>query len=53
MGAPPTVTLGQTPAQVTGLLGRPNSVVDLGIKKIYVYPQMKVTFIGDRVTDVN
>ncbi len=53
MSAPPTVTIGQTPAQVTGMLGRPNSITDLGIKKIYFYPQMKITFIGDRVTDVN
>jgi hypothetical protein len=52
-GPPPTVTMGQTPAQVIGMLGRPTNVVDLGIKKIYIYPQMKVTFIGDRVTDVN
>jgi hypothetical protein len=37
---------------VTGILGQPKSVVDLGAKKIYVYPDMKITFNNGKVTDV-
>jgi hypothetical protein len=49
---PPTVALGQTPEQVTSALGKPKSIMDLGAKKIYVYPDMKVTFNGGKVTDI-
>jgi len=48
----PTVALGQTPEQVIGALGKPKGIVDLGKKKIYVYPDMKVTFNGGKVTDI-
>jgi hypothetical protein len=37
---------------VTGALGAPKSIVDLGVKKIYVYKDMKVTFKNGKVTDV-
>jgi hypothetical protein len=51
--APPAaVTLGQTIDQVTTIWGQPKSVVDLGAKKIYVYKDVKVTFTGGKVTDV-
>src|ERR1017187_5008688 len=33
----PTVSLGQTIDQIVAILGQPESVVDLGSKKIYVY----------------
>jgi len=49
---PPTVALGQTPDQVMQALGKPKSIMDLGIKKIYVYPDMKVTFKAGKVTDI-
>jgi hypothetical protein len=49
---PPTVALGQTPEQVAAALGKPKSIMDLGAKKIYVYPDMKVTFNGGKVTDI-
>jgi len=51
-GPPKTIGLGQTIDEVTGILGQPKSVVDLGAKKIYVYPDMKVTFNNGKVTDV-
>jgi hypothetical protein len=51
-GEPPTVGLGQTPDQVIGALGKPKNIVDLGNKKIFVYPDMKVTFNGGKVTDI-
>jgi hypothetical protein len=49
---PPTVSLGQTPDQVTAAMGKPKSIMDLGAKKIYVYPDMKVTFNSGKVTDI-
>jgi hypothetical protein len=50
--APVTVALGQTVDQVTSALGQPTSVIDLGTKKIYKYPDMKVTFKAGKVADV-
>ena len=52
--APPPVQLsrGQTIAQVTGLMGQPKSIVDLGAKQIYVYPELKITFSRGEVTDI-
>ena len=49
---PKTIGLGQTIDEVTGILGQPKSVVDLGAKKIYVYSDMKITFNNGKVTDV-
>ncbi len=51
-GPPVTVSQGQTIDEVTHELGQPKNVVDLGTKKIYVYPDMKVTFKGGKVSDV-
>jgi hypothetical protein len=50
--SPVTVSQGQTVDQVTATLGQPKSVVNLGTKKIYVYPDMKVTFKNGTVSDV-
>ena len=50
--AAPTVTLGMTPEQVESVLGKPSKVVDLGSKKIFVYTDMKVTFVDGKVSDV-
>src|ERR1700690_9078 len=33
---PPTIQLGQSPEEVTGMLGQPEKVVNLGAKQIYV-----------------
>ncbi|MGC2299167.1 MAG: hypothetical protein WA476_10220, partial [Acidobacteriaceae bacterium] len=51
-GPPPTVSLGQTIDQVTAAFGQPTRVIDLGVKKIYVYKDMKVTFKAGKVSDV-
>lgn len=48
----PTITLGQTISQVTAIMGAPKQIVDLGSKQIYKYPDMKVTFIDGKVSDV-
>lgn len=51
--APPlTIALGQTIDQVTASLGPPLKVADLGAKKIYTYKDMKITFRGGKVSDV-
>jgi len=49
---PTTIALGQSIDQVTASLGQPETVVDLGPKKIYKYQDMKVTFKDGRVADV-
>jgi hypothetical protein len=50
--APVEISLGQTVDQVTGALGQPKNIVDLGAKKIYVFKDMKVTFKDGKVSDV-
>ena len=34
------------------MLGQPKNIVDLGAKKIYVYPDLKITFNNGKVADV-
>lgn len=50
--SPATVRLGMTPQQVEEALGKPGKLIDLGAKKIYVYPEFKVTFVEGKVADV-
>lgn len=47
-----TVNLGDTPVQVASALGEPKNIFNLGAKQIYVYANLKVTFEGGKVTDV-
>jgi hypothetical protein len=49
---PPTqsIGVGQTIDQVVAAMGKPKSIVDLGAKKIYVYPDIKVTFVNGKMT---
>jgi hypothetical protein len=49
---PVRIGLGQTTDQVVASLGQPDKVVDLGSKKIYVYKDLKVTFVDGKVSDV-
>jgi hypothetical protein len=49
---PPTIQLGQTIDDVTNLLGTPTKVVNLGVKQIYIYKDLKVVFLRGRVADV-
>jgi hypothetical protein len=54
-GAPataPTIALGQTTDEVTATMGTPQQIIDLGSKKIYKYPDMKVIFMNGKVSDV-
>jgi hypothetical protein len=52
-GAPsvPTLTRGQTAGEVVALLGDPTRIINLGFRQIFVYPDMRVTFIGGRMSD--
>jgi hypothetical protein len=47
-----TVSLGMSPTEVESVLGKPSKVVDLGSKKIYVYSDIKITFVDGKVADV-
>jgi hypothetical protein len=47
-----TITLGQTKEQVVSMFGQPAKVVQLGAKEIDYYPDMKVTFVQNKVTNV-
>jgi hypothetical protein len=51
-GPPPTVTIGESSTQVLQAMGMPKQMIDLGKKKTYVYQNMKVIFVDDKVTDV-
>ncbi len=48
---PASVQLGQTTDQVIAALGQPDKIVTLGTKQIYVYKDLKVTFVNGKVTD--
>jgi hypothetical protein len=56
--APPTppqpvsIQIGQTIDQVVAALGQPDKTVNLGAKQIYVYKDLKVTFLNGKVSDV-
>jgi hypothetical protein len=47
-----SVDLGQTPTQVEAALGKPDKIVHLGSKMIYVYKDMKIVFVDEKVSDV-
>jgi uncharacterized protein YcfJ len=46
------VALGQSVEEVIAILGQPSSIGELTSKKIYFYPNMKVTFVEGKVTDI-
>jgi hypothetical protein len=49
---PQTVEVGMTPDQVVNALGKPDKIVKLTAKQIYIYKDMKVTFKDGKVSDV-
>jgi hypothetical protein len=49
---PQQIEKGQTPDQVKASLGNPEKIVNLGAKQIYVYKDLKVTFLNGKVADV-
>jgi len=51
--APPKqIALGQTKEQVVGNFGQPTRIAKVGTKEIYYYPDIKVTFVSGKVTDI-
>ncbi len=51
--APPkTISIGQSRDTVQASFGQPQKIVHLGTKELDYYPDMKVTFVNGKVTDV-
>lgn len=48
----PTVSLGQTIDQVRAVLGPPMQIMNAGARQIYLYQNLKITFVNGRVTDI-
>lgn len=49
---PKKVELGQTAEQVEATLGKPEKIINLGPKTVYVYKDLKIIFMDGKVTDV-
>jgi hypothetical protein len=49
---PQQIDKGQTTDQVVAAIGQPDKIINLGAKQIYVYKDIKVTFINGKVSDV-
>jgi hypothetical protein len=49
---PQTIEKGQTIDQVQAALGKPEKIVNLGAKQLYLYKDLKVTFVNGKVEDV-
>ncbi|HLX83063.1 MAG TPA: hypothetical protein VKR59_04155 [Terriglobales bacterium] len=49
---PQQIEKGQTTDQVKAAIGVPDKIVNLGAKQIYVYKDIKVTFLNGKVSDV-
>jgi uncharacterized membrane protein YgcG len=49
---PAQIDKGQTPDQVKAALGNPDKIINLGTKMIYVYKDIKFTFLNGKVSDV-
>lgn len=49
---PQQIQMGMTLDQVQQAMGKPEKIVNLGPKQIYVYKDLKVTFLGGKVADV-
>jgi tartrate dehydratase beta subunit/fumarate hydratase class I family protein len=46
------IQLGQTIPEVVTVLGQPERIVNLGSKQIYVYKELRITFLEGKVSDV-
>ncbi|MGA3264052.1 MAG: hypothetical protein ABSC47_08405 [Terracidiphilus sp.] len=49
---PPTIAIGQTKDQVIAAFGQPIKIAKLGVKEIFYYKDMKVTFTNGKVSNV-
>jgi len=50
--APKTIKIGQTRDEVVAAFGQPTKIIKLATKEIDTYPDMKVTFVHNKVSDV-
>lgn len=50
--APKTIAVGQTRDEVVAAFGVPTKVIKLATKEIDIFPDMKVTFVHDKVSNV-
>jgi hypothetical protein len=50
--APKTVSLGMSQEDVIKALGQPGKILNLGEKTILVYPDVRITLVKDKVTDM-
>jgi hypothetical protein len=48
----PVVSLGQTPDEVIAALGQPVKKAKVGTREIYFYKDLKVTFVNNKVKDI-
>jgi TonB family protein len=48
---PTRVTWGQTPDEVLAILGPPTAVT-MGVKRIYLYPHLKLVFVDGKVAEI-
>jgi hypothetical protein len=51
-GTSATIAIGQSIDTVTGALGNPTKIIDMGAMKKYIYPDLKITFKNGKVSDV-
>jgi len=49
---PPTIAIGQTKDQVSAAFGPPTRMAKVGVKEIFYYKDMKVTFTNGKVSNV-
>ena len=49
---PQTIQLGQSTDEVQAALGKPEKIVNLGPRQLYVYKDLKITFVNGKVSDV-
>jgi hypothetical protein len=49
---PAKIEMGQSPDQVRSIFGPPADVISLGSKQIYLYPNLKITFMDGKLSDV-
>ena len=49
---PQQIEKGETPDQVKAVLGQPDKIINFGSKQIFIYKDLKVTFLNGKVLDV-
>ena len=49
---PTVIALGQTPEQVIATKGQPTNKVAFPTKTVFIYPDMKITFVNGKLSDV-